>query len=372
MQELNLDEIRKSIDKCDKELANVLQRRLSLVLDIASYKKSKGMPVKDAAREKVVIDKVAKMVENPGYEMAVKNIMRSIIDQACVLEEAAIKEVEIKPYEIGCFGPEGSFTHQALEDFFTGKEYVRHHYNTFEEVVSNISNGTLDYAVLPIENSSTGGITDVYDLLRKYDCFIVGEQQVKIEQNLMGIKGASLSNIRTVYSHPQGFKQSKEFFKDYPQMEQVPFFSTSRSAEEVAAKQDPTIAAVAGKKAAELYGLEILAPSINYNSNNYTRFVVISRQRQNVPNANKITLIIAVKHETGSLYKMLASFYHTGLNLMNLESRPMGDKSWEYYFYIDVSGNLTDPVVIDVLKEIEETSTYCKILGNYCAYERKD
>ena len=372
MQELDLEQIRKEIDKCDHQLAEVLQKRLSLVMDVAAYKKYKGLPLKDVQREKVVIEKVANLVEGPGYKVAVKNIMRSIIDQACVLEGAALEGVATKTYEIGCFGPAGSFTHQALEDFFKDKSFNRHHYNTFEEIIGSVSKGELDYAVLPIEKSSTGGITEVYDLLRKYDCYIVGEQQVKIEQNLLGLKGAKLSDIRTVYSHPQGFKQSKEFFKDYPQMEQVPFFNTSRSAEEVAAKQDPSIAAVASKKAAELYGLEVLASSINYNSNNYTRFVIITKNSQVIPNANKITLIVALKHETGSLYKMLASFYHTGLNLMNLESRPMEGKSWEYFFYIDLSGNLSDPLVIDVMNEIQGACTYCKVLGNYCAFEKKE
>ena len=370
MEELDLGKIREEIDSVDKQLADVLEKRLQLVMQVARYKKSKGLPVKDAVREKLVIDKVASQLQHEEYTMAVKNIMRGIIDEACILEEAALGGLQADALEVGCFGPAGSFTHQALEDFFGAKKYNRHHYNTFEEVIQSVSNGEVNYAVLPIENSSTGGITEVYDLLREYDCYIVGEQQVKIEQNLLGCKGATLQTIKKVYSHPQGLKQSKAFFKDYPEIEQIPYFSTSKSAEEVAAKQDVSLAAVAGRKAAELYGLEIIAPAINYNSNNYTRFVIITKNPEPVPNADKITLIVAVKHETGSLYKMLASFYHTGLNMMNLESRPMVGKSWEYFFYIDVSGNLADPLVKDVLDEIAEKSTYYKILGNYVACKR--
>lgn len=151
-----------------------------------------------------------------------------------------------------------------------------------------------------------------------------------------------------------------------------PYFSTSKSAEEVAEKQDVTLGAIAGKQAAELYNLKIIAPAINSNSNNYTRFVIIAKKPEIVANANKITLIVAVKHETGSLYKMLASFYHMGLNMLNLESRPIVGKTWEYFFYIDVTGNLADPLVIDVMEEIKSKSTYCKVLGNYRAYERKE
>ena len=124
-------------------------------------------------------------------------------------------EMDDKVAKVACFGPEGSFTHQALEDFFSDRPLERHHFNTFEEVISNVALGRMDYGVLPIENSSTGGITEVYDLLRQYDCHIVGEQCVKIEQDLLGVEGASMDSIKTVYSHPQGFKQSKEFFKKY-------------------------------------------------------------------------------------------------------------------------------------------------------------
>ena len=372
MQELDLDKLRQHIDGLDKTLAKVLEDRLQVVLQVADYKKARGMAVKDAAREEIVINKVAALLDNPAYAGAVKAIMRSIIDQACLLEEKSMAGATARTYKVACFGPEGSFTHQALEDFFRGQDYSRHHYNTFDEVIGSISDGSMDYAVLPIENSSTGGITEVYDLLRQYDCSIVGEQCVKIEQNLLGWEGATLNTVKTVYSHPQGFKQCKDFFRDYPQMEQVPFFSTSKSAEEVARKKDITLGAVAGRKAAELYGLKVLAPAINTNSNNYTRFVIIAKQPELVPDADKITLIVALKHETGSLYKLLASFYHTGLNMMNLESRPMEGRSWEYFFYIDITGNLQNPLVADVITEIKAKSTYCKVLGNYKAYERRD
>lgn len=372
MQELDLELIRKEIDKMDQQLAEVLENRLQLVMQVAAYKKAKGLPVKDKNREARVIAKVAGFLENKEYSIAVKNIMRGIIDQACVLEEAALAGPADRTLEIACFGPAGSFTHQALKEYFHGRQYNRHHFNTFEEVIASVNSGEMDYAVLPLENSSTGGITEVYDLLRQYDCSIVGEQCVKIEQNLLGCEGATLQSIKTVYSHPQGLKQCKDFFHDYPQMEQVPYFSTSKSAEEVAQKQDVTLGAIAGKQAAELYNLKIIAPAINSNSNNYTRFVIIAKKPEIVPGANKITLIVAVKHETGSLYKMLASFYHMGLNMMNLESRPIVGKTWEYFFYIDVTGNLADPLVQDVMDEIKAKTTYCKILGNYCAYERKD
>lgn len=371
VQELDLQEIRKNIDSVDRKLAEALQARLNLVMQVAEYKKSKGLPVKDAAREAAVIKKVTELVPEEAYKTAVAKIMRSIIDAACDLEVAELAKKRQNALKIGCFGAEGSFTHQALEEYFDGCSYSRVHYNRFEEVISEVSSGSLDYGIVPIENSSTGGITEVYDLLRKYDCSIVGERCVRIEQNLLGCSGASLDTVKTVYSHPQGFAQSKEFFKNHREMQQIPYFSTSASAKNIAESKDPALAAVAGKKAAQLYGLEIIAANINYNSNNFTRFVIIAKNQEVSSSADKITLIAAVKHEAGALYKLLGYFYHHGLNLMNLESRPMDGRSWEYFFYIDVTGNLQDNAVKDALEEVQKNCTYCKILGNYQA-DRKE
>lgn len=372
MQELDLQEIRRQIDEVDRKLAEALASRLDLVMQVAAYKKSKNMPVKDKAREALVIEKVTSMVEVPEYKPAVAKIMRSIIDAACDLEEDILAHSRQELLKIGCFGSEGSFTHQALEEYFIGRNYERRHFNRFEEVISSVSSGELDYGILPIENSSTGGITEVYDLLRKYDCSIVGERCLRIEQNLLGCGGATMESIKKVYSHPQGFAQSKEFFKAQPQLEQAAYFSTSESAAYVAKAQNPALAAIAGKKAAQLYQLEIIAPNINYDSNNCTRFVIIAKNAEKNIRADKITLILALKHEPGSLYKMLGCFYHHGLNLINLESRPMDGKPWEYYFYIDITGNLEDNAVKDALEDVQKNSVYCKILGNYPADNRKD
>lgn len=371
MAELDLEKIRQKIDIVDNQLAKVLEDRLALVMEVAKYKKTKGIAVKDETREAKVIEKVTSLLKNKEYTSAVRNIMRSIIDAACVLEENLIVEKKEK-LQLACFGALGSFTHQALEEYFGNCQYVSNYFNTFEEVIASIDKNLADYGILPIENSSTGGITEVYDLLGKYNCHIVGEKYLKIEQNLLACKGATLDSIKKVYSHPQGLMQSKEFFKDYPNIETIPYFSTSKSAEVVAHNQDLTLAAVAGKKAATLYGLEVLAKNINYNSKNSTRFVVIAKNELNNPSADKLTLIVAVKHEAGSLYKILGSFYKHGLNLINLESRPQIGKSWEYFFHIDVTGNIADDDVQAALTDVAENCTYYKILGNYLSDKRKE
>ncbi len=372
MDKLELAKIRGQIDGLDEQLVQILEARMRLVMEVAAYKKHYSMNVKDVRREEEVIRRAIAKLDDKVYAAALSGIMRSVIDASCELEEGTAQEEGQRSLLIGCYGVAGSFTHQALEEYFAGREYERRHYNMFEELVSAVSDGTLDYGGVPRENSSTGGITDVYDLLRHYNCSIVGERCVKIEQNLLGWGGATLNTVKRVYSHPQGLAQSREFFRDHPQMEQIPYFSTSKSAAMVAEQQDITLAAVAGRQAAELYGLKVLAANINYNSNNFTRFVIIAREPAAIKDADKITLVIAVKHEAGSLYKILGYLYHSGLNMMNLESRPMDGKSWEYFFHIDLTGNLSDPEVRDALEEVAAHCNFCKILGNYRADCRKE
>ena len=365
----DLKEIRADINEIDVRMGQLFHQRMQLAKEVAVYKQANQMPVFDKAREEQILENRMKDFPNRDADFleAVRVFYQTMMDLS---KKSQTKWID-QPVPIGYYGVPGAFTHEAFLDMY-GAQTPGISCETFEAVFQALEKREIRYGVVPVENSLTGIITDVYDLLGQYDFYIVREYALPIQQNLLGIPGSSMEQIREVYSHPQGFKQSKDFFRDYPHMEQIPFFSTSKSAEEVAEKQDITLGAVAGKAAADLYNLKIIAPAINSNNNNYTRFIIIAKRPEIIPNANKITLIVAVKHETGSLYKMLASFYHTGLNLMNLESRPMVGKSWEYFFFIDVTGNLSDPLVADVIDEVRSKSTYVKILGNYRAYEKKE
>ncbi len=373
-EKLDLEAIRREIDEADKILINAFERRLNAVLKVAEYKKANNMPVRDRARELKVIVKAQALLQNKNYAPAAVDLMEGIMAIARGMEEKELQsDVKTSPaFDVGCFGVEGSYSHKAMEEYFAGQNINRHYYGVFEDVVKAVKNGEIRYGVLPVENSSTGGITEVYDLLRHYGCYITGEKCVKIEHNLMALPGASLSGITEVYSHPQGFAQCKEFFAEYPQMKQVPYYSTSKSAEAVKESGSLHLAAVAGKQAAELYGLQILAANINYNGNNTTRFIIIANEAEHKADADKITLVIAVKHEPGSLYRVLGYFYHSGLNLTNLESRPIEGKSWEYFFHIDLMGNLADTNVQETVNMLRDNCAYFKILGNYRSDMRQE
>lgn len=273
---------------------------------------------------------------------------------------------------VGYQGVPGAYSHLALRQYFAGRPVEARNYMLFEDVINAVMKGEIRYGVLPIENSSTGGITEVYDLVRRYGAYIVGEKIVKVEHCLLAWPGAKLEDIREVYSHPQGFSQCRTFFKEYPAMRQFNYFNTAKAAELVAEKKTGYMAAVAGAQAAEQYGLVILARGINTNQSNYTRFIVISRERELVPEADKITLIVSLKHQPGSLYRVLSHFARYQINMTNIESRPIPERTWEYYFHMDITGHLTDPAVRQALADLPEDTTECKILGNYPADHGKE
>ena len=241
-----------------------------------------------------------------------------------------------------------------------------------EDVVKAVREGQADYGVVPMENSSTGGITEVYDLIQHYDCAIVGEQMVKIEHVLLGVPGAALDDIDTVYSHPQGFAQCREFFMEKRNWKQQPYFSTAQSAEKVAREGKKNQAAVASRTAGRLYGLQVLKDTIAFNSSNYTRFFIIGPAMEIADDADKITLVLSVRHEPGALYHVLGYFFYGGMNMTHLESRPIKGKPFEYFFHIDVMGKLRNPANVQTLRGIESMSTYFKILGNYPSYTHKE
>lgn len=268
---------------------------------------------------------------------------------------------------VACFGQPGSYSDQAMHAWFADRDIDPFYVDHFEDVMEAVSEGRARYGVVPIENSSTGGITDVYDLIRRYRLAVVGEKCIRIEHHLLGLPGAALSDIRRVYSHPQGFAQCGEFFKEHSDWEQVPYFSTSGSAEKVASGGRRDEAAVAGLPAAKRYGLSVLAPSIQTNRANFTRFFIIAPDIETDARSDKITLVIAVHHRPGALYHVLGYFFYGGMNMTHLESRPMEGHPFDYFFHIDVMGRLDDPSNAQTLRGLASMCSYFRILGNYAA-----
>lgn len=265
---------------------------------------------------------------------------------------------------IGYQGVEGSYSHEALLEYFSGDFNITN-VNEFEDVFHLLKEGKIKYGVLPIENSSTGGIAEVIDLLYKYDAFIVGEKCIKINHNLLGIEGTTIEDIEEVYSHPQAFQQCSEFFKGHGDWKLISYYNTAKSVEFVKNTGLKNYAAVGSLKATDLYNVNIIKGGINNNSNNYTRFVVIGNEVALDQNSNKVSVVISTAHKSGALFQIVRCIAENGLNMLKIESRPIINRPWEYLFYIDFEGNLQDIAVQEALKLIKENSYHFKLLGNY-------
>lgn len=265
--------------------------------------------------------------------------------------------------KIGFQGVKGAFSEEALIQYFEHDVTAIPH-ETFEDLFIALGKDQIAYGVLPIENSSTGAVTDVYDLLNKYDCTIVGETRVKVNHHLMGIPGTSLEDIQEVYSHPQAFDQSKDYLSSYP-WKLIPYYNTARSAEYVMTHQKKHIAAIGSKKAAELYHLQILTESINSNHQNTTRFIIIGKTLEHQEVHNKISVVLSTPHKAGALYHVLKHFAEHNINMLKIESRPVGHTPWEYFFYIDFEGNVENPAIKEALDHMSRDCHHFKLLGNY-------
>ncbi|WP_026881859.1 chorismate mutase [Clostridium akagii] len=380
----DLKTLRNEIDVIDKEIVALYEKRMDAVLGVAAYKNKNSVPILNSSRENEVIERNLNLLKNKDYLIPTEKLLKTIMDISRDYQSSKIfalaekrdkssimdleyelkKDDDEKKYSVGFQGVPGSFSEEALIQYF-GSNTISRSFSEFQDVFEALQNGKIDYGVLPVENSSTGGITEVYELLRKYGLYITGEKCIKVSHNLLGIKGAKLEDITEVYSHPQAFQQSNVFFKNYPNLNLVPYYNTATSAELVSKKNSNTIAAVASEKAADLYNLDILEKNINYNTQNYTRFIVISKNVEVSENCNKISVVITVPHKTGSLYNILSNFAHNNLNMMKIESRPIEGKPWEYFFYIDFQGNLINPEIKKAVALIERNSSYFKLLGNY-------
>lgn len=264
---------------------------------------------------------------------------------------------------VGFQGVKGAFSEEALYNFFA-EEVDTVAVKNFEDICISLNNGTIDYGVLPIENSSTGAISDVYDLINRYECYIVGETHVKVNHNLMGINGCQLEDIEEVYSHPQAFEQSKDFLNKY-NWKLVPYYNTAKSAEYIMKKNNKKIAAIGSKKAAQIYHLDILADGINSNHRNTTRFIILGKELISNIDCNKISVVLSTAHKAGALYHVLKHFAENNINLLKIESRPVGHTPWEYYFYIDFEGNIETETIKHALSHMSNDCHHFKILGNY-------
>lgn len=261
-------------------------------------------------------------------------------------------------------GEPGAYSELAAMDFF-GKDVKAIGLYQFEDTFEALHKGEADYAILPIENSSTGAIRQVYDLLAQYNYYFVGETTVEVTHALMGLPGSTLDGIEKVYSHEQGLFQCEAYLNAHPNWRKIPQADTAGSAKMVAEQQDIKKAAICSPHAGEIYGLVPLALGINSNSQNTTRFVVVSPKMELRGGRDKICVSLTTTHESGSLHDILTVFAVHGINLVRLESRPIPEHNWEYMFFIEFNGDLIAPELDQVIHELSLMTGDLRVLGNF-------
>lgn len=367
----SLDEVRKEITENDREIARLFEKRMNLSKEVADYKRANNMNVFDASREQKVIENFSGVIENKLFEPAAVRLICELMNISKQYQRTITNDISEGAGSrcsgrIVCQGTVGAYGEEAAHCYF-GPDTKIDCLAQFSDVFAAVANGEAAYGIVPIENSSTGAIGDVYDLFTEYDCHIAGEYILKINHNLLACEGATISTITDVYSHSQGFEQCTNFLKKYPKLNLVPYHNTAVSAKFVSESGDITKAAIASKRASEIYNMKILAENINNNYNNYTRFVVIAKNICDTTGADKVSVMLRLVHKQGSLCELMKYFSDYNVNLLKIESRPIPNKSWEYNFFIDFVANLNDKNMDGLIEKLKENSVSFTLLGNYKA-----
>ncbi|MEI8610943.1 prephenate dehydratase [Enterovibrio norvegicus] len=372
---LSLDDIRINVSRIDQELLSLLADRRKLSLEVAKSKIQTQKPVRDIEREQVLLEKL--VADGKTHELDpqyVTKIFHSIIEDSVLYQQAFLQRLTNPDNEqplarVSFLGGKGSYSNLAARNFFARKntKLAEIQCQSFKEVIEVVENGNADYGVLPIENTSSGSINDVYDQLQHTRLSIVGEITQPIEHCLLTAVDTDVDVIEVLYSHPQPHQQCSEFLRSLGNVKQEYCQSTAEAMKEVAKLKDPKVAAIGNASSGELYGLTPLKSGIANQQENHTRFIVVARKPIEVTALipAKTTFIMSTGQTAGSLVESLLVLRNHGINMTKLESRPVLGNPWEEMFYVDVEGNLRTDVMKDALEELTRLTRYIKVLGTY-------
>lgn len=349
----DLENLRRQIDKLDDETLKLLNQRAAVVQKVGSVKAQRAEEVYASNREHTILERLTTANQGPLPMEAVEEIFRAVINNCRLLQ---------KSLRISYFGPEATFTHQAaLKHFGRAADYVPA--KTVADVFDDVEKGRADYGVVPIENSTEGVVNHTLDMFLESDLVICAEREDPISQCLLASQ-TGLKKIKTVYSHPQALAQCRRWLDTH--MNHAMLHEASSTADAAAhAALDASVAAVASPLAAEIYNLKVLASHIEDARDNRTRFLVIGKKMASPSGRDKTSLLISIKDKVGALEGILQTFKKARLNLTRIESRPTKKRAWEYVFFIDVAGHVSDPRLLKVLKTLEKHSVFLKVLGSY-------
>ena len=376
---MDLTQIRQQIDQIDEELIHLFCDRMALSAKVADYKKANNLPILVPARERAILQKVAEL---SGPEMS--NYSRVLYSMLFELSRSyqSKRNGEISPLFkeishsiehtpklfpqtpiVACQGVEGAYSQIACEKIFKSPFIM--YFKNFEAVFTAIEKGMCQYGILPIENSTAGSVTKVYDLMIRHNFSIVRTFRLKVDHNLLANPGASLSDIKTIYSHEQAINQCGDFLHSLTGVNVIPVANTALASEMVSKSGKKDVAALSSRYCAELYGLNCLAASVQDKGNNRTRFICISKNLEIYPGSDKTSIMMILPHKPGALYKVLARLYTLGINVTKLESRPIPDREFEFMFYFDLETSIYSEEFIQLMCELDDLCEEFKYLGSY-------
>lgn len=376
---MDLNELRQEIDEIDDRLVKLFCQRMDVAARVADYKRENNLPIFHPGRERAILQKVA---DNAGPEMSnytrvlysmlfelsrsyqskrngslsslYQQISQSIGDTPKLFPQAPM---------VACQGVEGAYSQIACEKIFKSPMIL--YFKNFEGVFNAIEQGMCQYGILPIENSTAGSVTKVYDLMIRHNFSIVRTFRLKVDHNLLVKPGTKLSDIKTIYSHEQAIQQCSEFLQTLENVNVIPVANTALASQMVSQSEGNDTAALSSRFCAELYGLQCLASSVQDKGNNRTRFICISKNLEIYPGSDKTSIMMILSHKPGTLYKVLARLYTLGINVTKLESRPIPDREFEFMFYFDLETSIYSEEFIQLMCELEDLCEEFKYLGSY-------
>ena len=370
---MNLDEIRVDIDKIDKDIVELIKKRMNLSLSVAEYKINNGKKVFDAEREKAILDKV----DNLGgeYGRAARLIYSTIMEQSRALQYPLVNsELGIKAEsldldsvkKVACQGVKGAYSYATAKHIYKNAEII--FCERFSDVFDAVERGDAEIGVVPVENSWAGSVHEVYDLLIERKFYIANAVDARISHNLIGTKDAEISDVKQALSHEQALRQCAEFL-DKNGIEPVGCLNTAIGVKKAAEMNNKQVGAIGSTAAANEFGMKILAQNIASSDCNVTRFVSVSNKFYTSENADKISIVFSIPHKPGALYSVFSRFAAAGLNMSKIESRPIKNRNFEYLFYVDLIGKLISKDTLCTINSLSEELDEFTLMGNY---EEKD
>lgn len=371
----HLDSIRKKLDEIDRNILRALSQRQDLVREVSEFKLRNEQGIRDLEREEQLLNRIRDIAHEEGLDRYfAEHLFREIITNSVRFQTHSLvdhqnEKANGETIRVSYQGTDGAYSHQAALRHFSERfaKVDAIGFDTFQQAAQALMDEKVDYAILPIENTTAGSINDTYDIIGHENVHIVGEEILKVVHCLLAVEPVDITKIRRILSHPQAIAQCTNFLSKLPRSKVESYLDTAMSARKVLEDGDITQAAIAGAHAADLYGLHVIAHDIANQKQNYTRFVVASKKpvKVDLQIPSKISMMMVTSNEEGSLIECLNILHKHKINMAKLESRPRLNEPWRYSFYLDINGNLDDQEIKTGLEELSEKAEELKILGCY-------